>query len=155
MDFPVRGSGAAPGEPGSAAPDFYDYAAAELGDRHVGDHLDKLALPGKYLLYPLLVCGAGPDKSDHVFAHVNQLNDDRNKLVHFKSKRFPVERLHEAGAFHDKMADRLRNGVNNAVRTVREVMAEIDRLQGGKTHFADLMRAMEHQSLNGGNVDSI
>lgn len=57
MDFPVRGSGAAPGEPGSAAPDFYDYTAApwfrptaEAGQRQVaGPYVDH-ACTGEYTL---------------------------------------------------------------------------------------------------------
>src|SRR5450631_2782739 len=33
---------------------FYDYAADALGDQYVRDHLDKLDLPSKYLIYPKL-----------------------------------------------------------------------------------------------------
>jgi hypothetical protein len=39
---------------------FYDYAADALGDQYVRDHLDKLDLPSKYLVYPKLVCDAAP-----------------------------------------------------------------------------------------------
>jgi hypothetical protein len=77
---------------------FDDYVADALGDQYVADHLDKLDLPLKYLVYPKLVCGTSPKKGEHAFELVRNLTRLRNDLVHAKSKAFPLERLDAAQA---------------------------------------------------------
>ena len=109
---------------------FYDYAADALGNQHVKDHLDKLDLPSKYLVYPKLVCGAAPNKSEHTFELVRNLTRLRNDLVHAKSKAFPLGQLDAAAEHYDDYHARLDKGVDDAIDCVLAVMRELDKLHG-------------------------
>ncbi len=86
---------------------FYDYAAERLGDTFVAQHLDKLDLPSKFLVYPRLICGKSPDKSASAYGSLKKLVRLRNDLVHFKSQPFKVEELDQASDFHDRLNERL------------------------------------------------
>jgi len=109
---------------------FYDYAADALGDQYVKDHLDKLDLPSKYLVYPKVVCGIAPKKSEHTFELVRNLTRLRNNLVHAKSKAFPLERLDAAAEHYDDYHSQLEKGVDDAIECVLAVMRELDKLHG-------------------------
>jgi hypothetical protein len=109
---------------------FFDYAADTLGDEYVKDHLDKLDLPSKYLVYPKLVCGAAPNKGEHTFELVRNLTRLRNDLVHAKSKAFTLERLGAAADHYDEYHARLDKGVDEAIECVLAVMRELDKLHG-------------------------
>lgn len=109
---------------------FYDYAADALGDQYVKDHLDKLDLPSKYLVYPKLVCGTAPKKSEHTFELVRNLTRLRNDLVHAKSKAFPLARLDAAADHYDDYHARLEKGVDDAIECVLAIMRELDQLHG-------------------------
>jgi hypothetical protein len=115
---------------------FYDYAAEELGDAFVKEHLDKLDLKAKFLIYPRLVCGRSTDKSKAVYESLGRLVKLRNELVHFKSKPFPVHELDKVSDFHTTLNLRLKAGVDDAVDTVMQVMTELDVLHGSGAGFA-------------------
>ena len=114
---------------------FYDYAAQQLGDALVKDHLDKLDLKSKFLIYPHLICGQKPDKSGLAYQSLGRLVKLRNDLVHFKSKSFPIEEINRASDFHDTLNERLKNGVADAVSCIMHVMEELDRLHGSGSGF--------------------
>jgi hypothetical protein len=114
---------------------FYDYAAEALGDNFVKQHLDRLDLKSKFLIYPQLVCGSSPNKDVHAYSSLDSLVSLRNDLVHFKSQGFPVEELERAAEFHDQLNRRLQAGVENGVRCVMLVMEELDRLHGKGPFF--------------------
>jgi hypothetical protein len=122
---------------------FFDYAADALGDNFVEEHLDKqMDLKSKFLIYPLLVCGKQPDKGGAAYDSLRQLVTLRNDLVHFKSKSFDiVPDLSKAADFHDKLNSRLRDGVENATRCIRLVMAELDKLHDRGKYFSNLMES--------------
>lgn len=109
---------------------FYDYGADALGDQYVKDHLDKLDLPSKYLVYPKLVCGNAPKKGEHTFELVKNLARLRNDLVHAKSKAFPLAQVHAAAEHYDDYHARLEKGVDDAIECVLAVMRELDKLHG-------------------------
>ena len=109
---------------------FFDYAADALGDQYVKDHLDKLDLPSKYLVYPRLVCGTAPKKSEHTFELVRNLARLRNDLVHAKSKAFPLAQIEAAAEHHDDYQARLEKGADDAIACVLAVMRELDKLHG-------------------------
>lgn len=117
---------------------FYDYGADGLGDSFVKEHLDKLDLPSKYLIYPTLVCGAGPKKSEHTFELVRKLTALRNELVHSKSKAFPLQNLDKAAGHHDEHHARLAKGVDESIECVRAVMRELDKLHPGMSFEASM-----------------
>jgi hypothetical protein len=120
---------------------FYDYAADGLGDSFVEEHLDKLDLPSKYLVYPKLVCGVGPDKSEHTFELVRKLTALRNRLVHSKSKGFPLHNLDKAAGHYDDYNERLAKGVAESIECVRAVMRELDKLHPGMSFEASMESA--------------
>jgi hypothetical protein len=109
---------------------FYDYAAEALGDNFVRQHLDKLDLKSKFTVYPRLICGKSPGKGDLAFSHLDALVSLRNELVHFKSRPFKLAEIHKASEFHTELNERLKAGVENAVKCVAVVMEELDRLHG-------------------------
>ena len=109
---------------------FYDYAADALGDQYVKDHLDKLDLPSKYLVYPKLVCGTAPKKGEHTFGLVRNRARLRNDLVHAKSKAFPLAQLEAAAEHYDDYHARLEKGADDAIACVLAVMRELDKLHG-------------------------
>lgn len=106
---------------------FYDYAAEVLGDKFVQQHLDRLDLKSKFLVYPRLVCGQSPEKSHDAYSSLTSLVSLRNDLVHFKSQGFPLEQIYKASEFHEQLNQRLKSGVDTAVSCVMLVMAELDR----------------------------
>jgi hypothetical protein len=112
---------------------FYDYAADALGDQYVKDHLDKLDLPSKYLVYPKLVCGTAPNKGEHTFELVRNLTRLRNDLVHAKSKAFPLGQLDAAADHYDEYHARLDKGADDAIECVLAVMRELDKLHGAES----------------------
>jgi hypothetical protein len=115
---------------------FYDYAADELGDTFVQEHLDKLDLKSKFLIYPRLVGGKSPDKSKAVYQSLGRLVKLRNELVHFKSKPFQGHELDKASDFHVTLNQRLKSGVDDAVNCVMQVMTELDLIHGSSAGFA-------------------
>jgi hypothetical protein len=119
---------------------FYDYAADALGDQYVKDHLDKLDLPSKYLVYPKFVCRTAPNKSEHTFELVKHLTRLRNDLVHAKSKAFPLEQLGDAADHYDEYHARLEKGADDAIECVMAVMRELDKLHGTES-FAKYLLA--------------
>jgi hypothetical protein len=118
---------------------LYDYAAQSIGDQFVQDHLDKLDLKSKFLLFPRLVCGKMPTKSSSAYEGLRKLISLRNELVHFKSRSFPLVDLNKVADFHDDLKERLRLGVDAAVRSVVLVLTELGNLHGNPEIFTRLM----------------
>ena len=114
---------------------FYDYAAMTLGDEYVKEHLDKLNLTSKFVLYPKLICGKAPDKANKAYNSVHNLKKLRNELVHFKSKAFKLNELNKASDYHSELNDKLKSGVINAVKCVTLVMQELDELHADGSNF--------------------
>src|SRR5690242_13986224 len=52
---------------------FYDYAAQTLGDEFVQEHLDKLSLKSKLLIYPKLVWGQEINKLSIAYKEIADL----------------------------------------------------------------------------------
>ncbi len=114
---------------------FYDYAAEVLGDEYVKEHLDKLDLKSKFVIYPKLVCGNEPDKKKKAYNSVHNLKKLRNELVHFKSKSFKLNELDKASDYHTELNNKLKSGVNNAIKCVPFVMQELDKLHNDGSNF--------------------
>lgn len=64
---------------------IYDYAARNLGDSFVKDHLDKLDTVSKWLIIPELVTGNKLPKRQHWHGELKKLIKARNSLIHYKS----------------------------------------------------------------------
>lgn len=113
---------------------FFDYAASAMSDSFVKEHLDKLDLKSKYLVYPRLVCGKGPDKTGATYAALEKLVKLRNALVHFKSIAIHPN-LSKASEASDELDQRLHAGVAEAPAAVLAVMDELDKLHEGRAAF--------------------
>jgi hypothetical protein len=114
---------------------LYDYAAERLGDVFVTQHLDRLDLPSKFLVYPRMICGKSPDKSAAAYGSFKKLVRLRNDLVHFKSQPFGLEELDKASAFHDELNEKLKLGVGQALQAVQLVLTELGTLHGNGSLF--------------------
>jgi hypothetical protein len=121
---------------------FYDYAAEVLGDGYVKDHLDKLDLKSKFLVYPRLVCQRSPDRSKAAYSGLSNLVRLRNELVHFKSKQFPYTQLDRATEHYDDLDERLKTGMFDAIGCVTKVMVELDALHDNNQSFGKRMRGL-------------
>jgi hypothetical protein len=114
---------------------FYDYAAENLGDSYTQQHLDKLDLPSKLIVIPHLVTGRSVDKSGQGYEAVKHLSKDRNDLVHFKSRAFPLSELDKASDFHDELNKRLKTASENGVQAIELVMKELDELHSKNDYY--------------------
>lgn len=93
-----------------------------------------------------MVNGAAPDKGASAYAELKQLVSLRNELVHFKSKSFSLNEIGKAADFHDQLRDRLRAGVDTAIRAVVSALTELGRLHGNSDVFMSSMRWTEGSS---------
>ena len=118
---------------------FYNYAAEQLGDNFAAD-IDTLNLPARFLVYPRLACGKSPDKSAEAYGRLRNLTALRNRLVHFKSKGFPISNLSNAADFHGEMDASLEDGVDNAIRCVLLIMADLDNLHGTGPNYVNTVK---------------
>lgn len=114
---------------------LYDYAAAKLGDKYVLSHLDKLDMVSKILVYPRLVCGKEIDKSTSVYGDIKILQQRRNDLVHFKSKRFDLYKMHDASDFHTMLNKRNKQGVDICIRAIESFVKVLDQFHGKNNYF--------------------
>ncbi|MEW6492181.1 MAG: hypothetical protein AB1589_06660 [Cyanobacteriota bacterium] len=64
---------------------IYDYAARNLSDRFVDQHLDRLDVVSKWVVIPNLITGQDFPKEGNAFRLLKQLIKNRNYIVHNKS----------------------------------------------------------------------
>jgi len=69
----------------SAEAYIYDYAARNLGDAFVKDHLDKIDTVSKWILIPKLITGRELPRRSHWQAPLKKLVQTRNSITHYKS----------------------------------------------------------------------
>lgn len=115
----------------------YDYAATSLGDGFVKKHLDKLELPSKFVVSSKLITGNEFSTDSQAYEGLKKLITDRNKLVHFKSKAIPADKLEVLGQYHDEYNEYLPDAMYNAYDTVKNVLMEIDKIHNNDTQFWD------------------
>jgi hypothetical protein len=120
---------------------FYDYAAEKFRDNFATD-IDGLknSLPTMFLIYPRIACGRSPDKSAEAFGRVKKLAAQRNALVHFKSKGYQISNISDAVDFHEEIDASLKDGVDNAIKCIPIVMAELDHLHGAGPNHVNTMK---------------
>lgn len=121
---------------------FFDYAAEVLGDGYVKGHLDKIDLCSKFLVYLKVAYGLTPDKGGQAYQGLGILRSIRNEVVHFKSKAFGPGETRALGTHHEKMNDKISQGVDNSTATCRLVMDELDRLHGSGTLYRERLLAL-------------
>jgi len=92
---------------------IYDFAAIHLGDQYVKYHIDKLDLLSKWVVVLRFVSGVIFDKGCALFASLKQLANDRNRLVHTKSKEFSGRLV-----YCNKAEIEHKNDVHNAFRSI-------------------------------------
>ncbi len=108
----------------------YDYGASNLGDAYVQKHLDKLDMISKITVLSKLVTGKDFPAHGQAYEGMVKLGKARNKLVHYKSKKFSMSDLNKASEYHDKLNNELREEMHASIDTVRAVMKELDKLHG-------------------------
>ena len=114
---------------------IYDYGANHISGKYMKEHLDKLSIPSKFLVVSKLVTGKQFPTDSQAYEGLVKLKEDRNSLVHFKSKHFSDSQLTELEAWHVNMNTELRDAMYNAYNTVPKVMDELDKLHGGSTNY--------------------
>jgi hypothetical protein len=72
---------------------IYDYAARNLGDKYVTEHLDQLDIISKWIIIPKLITNKEINKTHHSFEIFKKTIQLRNKIVHWKSNKGTIERL--------------------------------------------------------------
>lgn len=72
---------------------IYDYAARNLGDSYVTNHLSKLVTISKWIIIPKIITNKEIDKTRNSFETFKRLIGLRNKIVHWKSQEGNHERI--------------------------------------------------------------
>jgi len=109
---------------------IYDYAAANFSDTYTKKYLDNLSLVSKWVVIPKLVTGKDFSTEGQAFEHLVKLKKARNDLVHYKSSSLPAN-LEEWKKVLKKMQKEDDANVVNAYQTVKEVLTELRKLEGG------------------------
>lgn len=113
----------------------YDYGAQHLSGSFVKKHVDKLELPSKFIILTKLVTGNDFPTDSQAYEGLVKLKEDRNKLVHFKSKTYSVIEMAKIEQWHENMNVFLQQAMTNAYNTVLNVMQELDKLHDNKTNY--------------------
>ncbi len=114
---------------------IYDYGADHISGKYMKDHLDKLNLPSKFVVVSKLVTGKQFPTDSQAYEGLVKLKEDRNSLVHFKSKHFSDQEVLEIESWHSGMNTKLRGAMYNAFNTVPKVMEELDILHEGLSNY--------------------
>lgn len=69
---------------------IYDYAARQLGDMYVKNHLEKLDVVSKWVVIPELVTGRELPGRSKWYPALKELIKARNGVIHHKSSTLPV-----------------------------------------------------------------
>jgi mevalonate kinase len=93
---------------------IYDYAAHNLSDIYVKKYLDKLGLKSKWLIIPRLVTGKDFPTDSKAFQGLQKLIEERNKLVHYKSRPEPSDEE------FDKLVQKLKNKSETWQKLIKE-----------------------------------
>lgn len=117
---------------------IYDYGASYLGDAYMKKHLDRLEIPSKLVVATKLVTGKDFPVGGQAFEGLKNLVKSRNRLVHFKSKKFEMADLDKASEFRKNLNLELEKSMYESVETVRSIMKEMDSLHGfrGKYEYS-------------------
>lgn len=123
---------------------IYDYGASHLSDSFMKNHIDKLDLPSKYVIVTKLATGNDFPKQTQAYEGLQKMAKDRNKLVHFKSRKYDINDIKGIMDYHDEMNEYLRDALYSAYHTVEKTLTEIDKLHENKTNYCDaVMRETE------------
>ena len=114
---------------------IYCYGASHISGKYMKEHLDKLSLQSKFLIVPKLVTGKQFPTDSQAYEGLVKLKEDRNSLVHFKSKHFSDGQLTELDKWHSDMNAKLKTAMYNAYNTVPKVMDELDKLHEGSSNY--------------------
>jgi hypothetical protein len=109
---------------------IYDYGASHLSDPYMTKRLDKLDVVSKLMVVTKLVLGKDFPVDGQAFEELQKLIKNRNRLVHFKSKKFDIKNSREAIEFRKNLNVELEKSMYDSVRTVRLLMIEMDKLHG-------------------------
>ncbi len=69
------------------------YAIYSLGNKYFEDHLEKINIKNKWIVFPKLICGSDFPKDKKSWNLLDKLIDNRNKLAHDKPKRIKVDEI--------------------------------------------------------------
>lgn len=107
---------------------IYDYAARNLGDNYVKEHLDKLDVVSKWIIVPKIITGNEIQKSEEGYSLLKKLIRTRNTIVHNKTIKIDIldqEKL--AKDLFDKEKEYLEVA-KNSIKTLDKLAKEIERI---------------------------
>ena len=116
---------------------IYDYATSVFSTTYVNNYLDGLNLKAKWVIIPKLVTGKVFPTDSYAFQQLGNLSQERNKLVHHKSK--PME---PASEFTKRVREEIKSGKYltnknsdslNPYQVVVEVLTELGKLDSDRT----------------------
>ncbi len=111
---------------------IYDYAAHNFSDTYVKKYLDKLDLKAKLVVIPKLVTGEHFPTDSQAFQGLQNLIEERNKLVHHKSQPGKTDEEFEEliKQLLEKKIDKEQQNrhISSPYETVVEVLTELKRL---------------------------
>ena len=108
----------------------YDYAAENLSDSFVKKHLDKLDIPSRIVITSKLITGKEFAVDSLAYSKIKSLIKTRNKLIHFKSRRFTSLEADKAQKFRESLGTELEQAMYNGRDALRLLMKELDHMHG-------------------------
>lgn len=107
---------------------IYDYAATNFSGKYTQKYLDSLDFIAKWVVIPKLVTGKDFPRESQAFEHLGKLANERNKLVHPKSKRQPRNDEEWEKLIETYQKDEMPKKRLNPYETVVEVLTELRKL---------------------------
>lgn len=139
---------------------IYDYAAYNLGDSFVRDHLDRLKLESKWAVAVQLTTGKQFPRGSNAFKLLKNLRKVRNSLVHSKSKllSLKVRDVHQCsssvGRYREllkkakKRDDQMLIDTHEAYKAIKEALVQLDKLDTSDFKKQELWRFFERKLLS-------
>jgi len=98
-----------------------DYGIENCSKNYFKKYLDKLDLISKWIIIPRMVTGEELDPGSKIMQDLSWLVGLRNKLVHSKSRKIPIDKIEKSDFFWIEDADR-------SLETIRNLIAELKRI---------------------------
>lgn len=98
-----------------------NYGIENFSKNYFTRYLDKLDLISKWIIIPRMVTGEELDPGSKVIQALSWLTGLRNRLVHSKSRKIPIDKIEKSDFFWIEDADR-------SLETIRNLIAELRRI---------------------------
>ena len=98
-----------------------DYGIESFSKNYFIRYLDKLDLISKWIIIPRMVTGEELDPGSKVIQDLSWLTGLRNRLVHSKSRKIPIDKIEKSDFFWMEDAERSLETIKNLIVELRKI----------------------------------